>query len=107
MLSGCEDTPALQALLIDPTAVAAYDRAAATAATGVFTLDTSTEMLVLHSAQAVPAGGGLLAATAKMWVAAAAEEDPRAIVAEAVGQGISAAGLGRNYFTQVGGGEGH
>jgi hypothetical protein len=51
MLAGCEDTPALRALLADPAAVVAADRVAAGAAAGVFTLDLSTEMFVLHSAQ--------------------------------------------------------
>lgn len=51
MLAGTEDTPALRALLGDPSAVVAYDRVAASAAAGVFTLDLSTEMFVLHSGQ--------------------------------------------------------
>jgi hypothetical protein len=51
MLAGTEDTPALRALLGDPAAVVAYDRVPATAAAGVFTLDLSTEMFVLHSGQ--------------------------------------------------------
>jgi hypothetical protein len=55
MLAGCEDTPALRALLADPAGVVAADRVAASAAAGVFTLDLATEMFVLHSAQ-VPGG---------------------------------------------------
>eukprot|EP00775_Hariotina_reticulata_P008364 gene8364-8548_t len=97
LLVGVEDSPALQALLADPSAVAAYDRVPATAANGVFTLDTSTEMFVLHSGQAVPAGGGLLQAAGKMWVAAAAESDPRAITMEAVGSGLNAGALAEGY----------
>jgi hypothetical protein len=88
---------AAQVLLAEPSAVAAYDRVPATAANGVFTLDTSTEMFVLHSGQAVPAGGGLLQAAGKMWVAAAAECDPRAIMMEAVGSGLNAGALAAGY----------
>jgi hypothetical protein len=97
LLVGVEDTPALRALLADPAAVAAYDRVPATAANGVFTLDTSTEMFVLHSGQAVPAGGGLLQAAGRMWVAAAAESDPRAIAMEAGGSGLNAGKLAERY----------
>ena len=57
MLAGVEDTPALRALLSDPAAVVAYDRVAAGAAAGVFTLDLSTDRFVLHSGQARGAGG--------------------------------------------------
>lgn len=101
MLTGCEETPALRALLADPAAVVAYDRVPATAATGVFTLDTATDMFVLHSGQAVPVGGGLLVATGKMWVAESAETDPRAISMQAVGEGLSAARLAQQYMSQV------
>lgn len=97
LLVGVEDTPALRALLSDPAAVAAYDRVPTTAANGVFTLDTSTEMFVLHSGQAVPAGGGLLQAAGRMWVAAAAESDPRAIAMEAGGSGLNAGKLAERY----------
>eukprot|EP00879_Flechtneria_rotunda_P031910 GHRR01034999.1.p1 GENE.GHRR01034999.1~~GHRR01034999.1.p1 ORF type:complete len:199 (-),score=78.14 GHRR01034999.1:80-676(-) len=102
LLVGVEHTPALEALLADSTAVVAYDRIPATAANGVFTLDTATEMFVLHSGQAVPAGGGLIQAAGKMWVAAAAENDPRAIAMEAGGSGLSAAGLAAAYLAAEG-----
>lgn len=101
LLVGVEDTPALAALLSDPAAVAAYDRVPATAATGVFTLDTATEMFVLHSAQAVPAGGGLVQAAGKMWVAAAAETDSRAIAMEAGASGLNAAALAAGYLAEL------
>lgn len=97
LLVGVEDTPALQALLSDPSAVVAYDRVPASAANGVFTLDTATEMFVLHSGQAVPAGGGLVQAAGRMWVAAAAEADPRAIAMEAGGSGLNAGALAKPY----------
>ncbi|KAF6250262.1 hypothetical protein COO60DRAFT_1706191, partial [Scenedesmus sp. NREL 46B-D3] len=99
LLVGVEDTHALRALLSDPAAVAAYDRVPATAANGVFTLDTSTEMFVLHSGQAVPAGGGLLQAAGRMWVAAAAECDARAISMEAGGSGLNAGALAARYVS--------
>lgn len=98
LLIGVEHTPALAALLNDPAAVAAYDRVPATAVNGVFTLDTATEMFVLHSGQAVPAGGGLVQAAGKMWVAAAAETDPRAISMEAGASGLNAAALAAHYL---------
>lgn len=98
LLVGVEDTPALQALLADPSAVVAYDRVPASAANGVFTLDTATEMFVLHSGQAVPAGGGLVQAAGRMWVAAAAESDPRAIAMEAGGNGLNAGALAKPYL---------
>lgn len=101
LLVGVEASPALAALLQDPAAVAAYDRVATTAANGVFTLDTATEMFVLHSAQAVPAGGGLIQAAGKMWVAAAAESDPRAIVMEAGASGLNAATLALGYISDT------
>lgn len=101
VLEGTEDTVALRALLGAPAAVAAYDRVPATAATAVFTLDTSTEMLVVHSAQAVPLGGGLVGATAKVWVAPAAEADPRALAMDVVGQGLDAGQLAGAYLSQV------
>ncbi len=69
MIAAAEPTPALAALQADPSAVVAYDKVPASSASGVFTLDTSAEMFVLHSGQAVPAGGGLLVATGKMWIA--------------------------------------
>ncbi|WIA09845.1 hypothetical protein OEZ85_010059 [Tetradesmus obliquus] len=102
LLVGAEDTPALRALLADPGAVVAYDRVPASAANGVFTLDTSTEMFVLHSGQAVPAGGGLLQAAGRMWVAAAAESDPRAIAMEAGGSGLNAGALAARYVNDPG-----
>jgi len=98
LLVGVEDTPALQALLADPSAVVAYDRVPASAANGVFTLDTATEMFVLHSGQAVPAGGGLVQAAGRMWVAAAAEADARAIAMEAGGSGLNAGALAKPYL---------
>jgi hypothetical protein len=98
LLVGVEDTPALQALLADPSAVLAYDRVPASGANGVFTLDTATEMFVLHSGQAVPAGGGLLQAAGRMWVAAAAEADPRAISMEVGGNGLNAGALAKPYL---------
>jgi len=101
MLAGVEDTPALRALLADPTAVVVYDRVPASAAAGVFTLDLSTEMFVLHSGQAVPTGGGLVVATGKMWVAPAAESDPRAISMQAVGEGLSPSALAAGYLAPV------
>lgn len=70
----------------------------ASAANGVFTLDTATEMFVLHSGQAVPAGGGLVQAAGRMWVAAAAESDPRAISMEAGGSGLNAGALAKAYL---------
>jgi len=54
-------------------------------------------MFVLHSGQAVPAGG-LLQAAGKMWVAPAAEADPRAIAMEAGGSGLNAAALAAAYL---------
>lgn len=98
MLGAAEDSAALRALLSDPAAVAAYDRVPAQAAQGVFTLDTATDMFVLHSGQAVPAGGGLLVATGKMWVALQAEADPRAISMQAVGEGLSLPALAAAYL---------
>lgn len=52
-------------------------------------------------AQAVPAGGGLLFATGKMWVAPQAEADPRAISMQAVGEGLNAAALATGYLPPV------
>ncbi len=51
--------------------------------------------------QAVPAGGGLLVATGKMWVSPAAEQDPRAISMQAVGEGLNAAALAAGYLPPV------
>jgi hypothetical protein len=51
--------------------------------------------------QAVPAGGGLVVATGKMWVAPAAESDPRAISMQAVGEGLSPAALAAGYLPPV------
>ncbi|KAF8055821.1 TIC236 [Scenedesmus sp. PABB004] len=106
LLVGVEATPALDVLLAHPGAVAVADRLPASAASGVFTLDTATQMFVLHSAQAVPSGGGLLQAAGKMWVAPAAEADPRAIAMEAGGSGLSAAGLAAGYLGLDPGGAG-
>ena len=51
--------------------------------------------------QAIPTGGGLLVATGKMWVAPAAENDPRAISMQAVGEGLSPAALAAGYLAPV------
>lgn len=79
VLAAQEDTPALRAMLADPATVAAYDKVPATAATAVFSLDKRTDVLLLHAGSAQPAGGGTLNAHGRMWVAAEAETDPRAV----------------------------
>lgn len=98
LLAGVEACPALSALLADRSAVAAYDRVPASAAGAVFSLDSGTGILTLHSGQAVPAGGGLLQAAGRMWVAPEAETDPRAVAMEAAGSGLDAAALAAAYL---------
>ena len=51
MLVGVEPTLALSAMLSEPAAVGGYDKVPLMAASGVFTLDLSTQMFTLHSAQ--------------------------------------------------------
>src|SRR4051812_33322608 len=52
MLAGSEDTHALAALLSEPSAVAAYDHVPVRSAAAVFTMDTASEVFMLHSAKA-------------------------------------------------------
>ena len=51
MLAAMEDSPAQQALAAEPQALAAYDRVPAAAASAVFTMDTATDIFLLHTLQ--------------------------------------------------------
>ena len=99
MLARVEPSPARDALLADAGAAGAYDRVPfLPGGTGaVFTLDTATETFLLHSATASPCGGGTVAASGRVWVAPRAEDDPRALAVQAVGEGIGAAAVARAY----------
>lgn len=51
MLAGMEDSQARETLTAEPQAAAAYDRIPLASASCVFTMDTSTDILLLHSLQ--------------------------------------------------------
>ncbi len=53
--------------------------------------------------QVVPAGGGQLLASGRMWVAPAAESDPSALSFQAEGRELDPAVLAEYYLPQVGG----
>ena len=52
MLEAMEASPAKAALVSEPEALAAYDRVPCKAVSAVFTLDTSTDIFLLHTLQA-------------------------------------------------------
>ena len=51
MLEGAEGTAALDVMMSEPDAVGAYDRVPFASAAAVFTMDTASEVFVLHSSQ--------------------------------------------------------
>ena len=77
MLAAMEETHASNALRTQREAaaeqgrqlVAAFDHVPFTSVQGVFTLDTSTDVMLLHDARAEVLGGGLVKGSGRMWVA--------------------------------------
>lgn len=69
-------------------AVGSYDKVLFRGASCVFTLDTSTSMLDLHSIEAEPLAGGRVSGSGMMWIAPEAEEDERAMSISLMGQDI-------------------
>eukprot|EP00798_Chlamydomonas_sp_ICE-L_P004358 gene4358-14478_t len=98
MLEGCEVTPALIKMLADPQTVGGYDQVPIASASGVFSMDTATDMFTLHSAQVQPVGCGSVICSGDMWLAAQAENDPRAINLHGEGISIDADRIARCYL---------
>ena len=55
MLAGMEPSNARSTLVAEPGALAAYDQVPCKAASAVFTMDTSTDIFMLHTLQVLPA----------------------------------------------------
>ena len=62
MLGAMEPSNARSTLEAEPGAVAAYDQVPCKAASAVFTMDTSTDIFMLHTLQVLPACACLHAA---------------------------------------------
>ena len=89
---------AVDALERETQAVAAYDRVAFDAVKAVWSLDTQTNVFVLHDALATPAGGaGAVRASGTLRVDPAAELDPSAMRVDLSGTGVDPAYLVRAY----------
>ncbi|KAK9804274.1 hypothetical protein WJX72_004315 [[Myrmecia] bisecta] len=79
-------------------ALAAYDRLPLASASAVFTLDTSTDIFLLHSFQVEPLDGGRLVGSGRMWVAKEAEMDPQAVRIQAQGHSLPTHRLLQRYL---------
>ena len=62
MRAGAEGSAAQEALAAEPEAVGAYDRVPVRSAAAVFTMDTASEVFMLHSAKVRAAGMSTLQA---------------------------------------------
>lgn len=79
-------------------AVGSYDKVLFRGASCVFTLDTSTSMLDLHSIEAEPLAGGRITGSGLMWIAPEAEEDERAMCVTLMGRDIPAEPILEKYM---------
>jgi hypothetical protein len=100
MLLNCEPTAALEALQAEPAAVAAYDRVAFGEAELIFSLDTESNIMSLHSMHADPVEGGRLRGHGTMNVAPSAEMEPDALDIVATGTSLPADEIARRYLPQ-------
>ena len=93
-----EPSDAQTALAASPSAVAAYDRIPLAGASAVFALDTAADVLLLHSLQASPLGGGWVLGSGRLWTAPTAETNPRALRLTFEGGGVPADALVARYL---------
>jgi hypothetical protein len=82
-------------------AVAAYDRIPFKSGEAVFTLNTATQMLLLHSFNAAPVGGGHLTGQGQMWTSPEAEMNDSATHIELHGRELPLEQTLRRYSTSI------
>ena len=99
-LSDCEPTNALETLLLEPDAIAAYDKVPLASAELVFSLDMATETMTLHEFKASPVGGGVLFGSGTLGTSPASETDPAALSISAQGSGLPAEALAERYLPE-------
>ncbi|KAK9862508.1 hypothetical protein WJX84_009406 [Apatococcus fuscideae] len=100
MQEGLGQNAATKALKAEPQAAAAYDHIPFKSASCVYTLDTSTNIFLMHSIQAEPLSGGHLLGAGRLWVAPEAETDPRAVRVQVTGKDLPTESLVRAYLPQ-------
>ncbi|CAL8466123.1 g5659 [Coccomyxa elongata] len=96
-----EDSNARETLREFPRAAGAYDRVPIANASAVWTLDTSTDIFLLHSIQAEPLGGGQVLGSGRMWVSPEGEMDPRAVRVQLEGQNLPTEALLNRYMPKA------
>ena len=101
MLLNSEPSPALETLLSTSQAVGAYDRVPFQDAGLVFSLDTSTNEMILHALHADLIDGGQLQGSGKMNVAPAAEFDPSALDIVVRGSDINQEAVAKRFLPDV------
>ena len=77
--------------------VGAYDRVAFTSGQCVFTLDTATQTLLLHSFNVAPVGGGNVTGQGQLWTSPEAELDDRAVRIELHGRDLPVEAILHRY----------
>ncbi|KAK9840821.1 hypothetical protein WJX81_007219 [Elliptochloris bilobata] len=97
-VAGMEDSNAKATLRDFPGTAGVYDLVPIASASAVFTLDTSTDIFLLHSLQAEPLSGGQLLGAGRLWVSPAAELDPRAVRIHMEGRGLPAEAIITRYL---------
>eukprot|EP00898_Chlorokybus_atmophyticus_P000645 jgi/Chlat1/1581/Chrsp123S00083 len=79
--------------------VLTYDRVPFTSAGAVYTLNTKTDMMLLHSVEANLVGGGTLAGSGTMHVGPKAEKDPNAVNVLIRGRDLATDAILRRYVS--------
>ena len=98
MIDDCERTAALETLLADKAAVGAYDKVSFSSAELVFSLDTASNTMNLHSIQAEPVSGGKIHGYGRLKVDPSAEMDSSALDIFASGTGLQPKSLAKPYL---------
>ncbi|KAL0030394.1 hypothetical protein WJX79_000988 [Trebouxia sp. C0005] len=98
MLELSEDCDAKSTLVQTQGCVGAYDKMPLASASCLFTMDTSSDIFIMHSFQAEPVGGGKMLGSGRMWVAQAALDNPNAVKMTMRGQGLPTEALLKRYL---------
>ncbi|KAL0047976.1 hypothetical protein WJX82_004829 [Trebouxia sp. C0006] len=98
MLDLSEDCNAKSTLVQTQGCVGAYDKMPLASASCLFTMDTSSDIFIMHSFQAEPVGGGKMLGSGRMWVAQAALDNPNAVKMSMRGQGLPTEALLKRYL---------